>query len=354
MTTLLRPFSRASSQLFALLGRSQGDRPQIPATAASSLGPIRKAIVTALSIVAVLAAVACRSTIGPDGSTKPGDGSGAGASVTDTTVGAVAITLAEAAEEAARTSDTKVVYNSDSTSRSGTLVLAIQGDKISWRIDQRPVGPGAFSRRGPSSKRDSAGAFQAFVLERAGQVVFCSMEERWRCLEGPSNEEGGLGLFDRKSLGFLAQAARSSIAEESYRRYTRQIAGQEAVCFDLVPQLQLFESPDTGKPPSAEATDENGASGGFDEEIPPLKQFDATDPKLLGAVRTSVVVEVLYRGGTLCFAASNLVRVAVLGPDLFQMTAVEVSKPTGSDFEPPAVPESVESPSPYPSVLELN
>lgn len=148
-------------------------------------------------------------------------------------------------------------------------------------------------------------------------------------------------FFDRRSFAYLALAARLVPLDE-YRRFGKEIAGRQADCFELVPQYRLFE----GGSERAEVEDAY-------EEVPPLVEIEGIEKSTLESVRTSVVADVLWHGGRLCMGGGALLEVAVLGPSLFQMSAVAVSQPSERDFELPAPAEPVEAPSPYPSVIRM-
>ncbi len=246
------------------------------------------------------------------------------------------IDLEEAALQAARAGDHRVEYRLETTTRRGKLVYAVSGDRLSWRWEQESA---------PQRSRYglSPGSESFYFLETSHDTVFCLLEERWQCFEGDgpsgardSGADSGPAVFDRRSFQFLAAAARS-ISPETYKRSDGSFAGYEASCFDIVPQLQLFvEGPE---------------SPGDDEAIPPLAPLEGVDPSILKVMQDSLITEVLYRGGTLCFGSGILLKMTVLNTELFAISAESVSGPRESDFTPPAQPQPVGSPSPFPSVI---
>lgn len=220
---------------------------------------------------------------------------------------------------------------SRATDRRGSIVYATQGDRTSWNIDQTTTGGDG----GPPQR------IRAFVLERSSETVVCYLESQWRCLVGGSDAGQTTVFFDRKSFAYLALAARVVPLEE-YKRFGKEIAGRQADCFEVVPQYRLFE----GGTEKAEVED------GY-EDVPPLVEIEGIDKSTLDSVRASVVAEVLWYGGRLCMGGGALLEVAVLGPGLFQMSAVTIGQPSERDFELPAPAEPVEAPSPYPSVIRM-
>ncbi|MER3396877.1 MAG: hypothetical protein C4319_08885 [Acidimicrobiia bacterium] len=239
--------------------------------------------------------------------------------------------LAEAARQAARSSDRKVEYALDTASRKGRLVYAARAEKTLWRLEQQP----SQSRKGSP---EGAQSVTAWVLETPTDTIFCLLEKEWRCFEGGSSKDEAPVLFDRRSFEFLSLVA-PSIPSDNYKKTEENFAGYSASCFDIVPQPQLFVG----------SSDEGEAGAG---PVPPLTPIPKIDPNSLELLRSSLIVEVLYRGGTMCFGSGGvLLKLTVLDAELFSITADRVSSPSDSDFVPPTQPERLGTPSPFPSVI---
>jgi hypothetical protein len=238
--------------------------------------------------------------------------------------------LQEAAFEAARAGDHKIDFLLDTATRRGHLVYATRGGRTSWRLEQTLSAKGA-------GRGQATASVSAFVLETPAQTIFCLLENSWRCFEGEAAPDAAPALFDRRSFDFLAIVA-PSIASESYKRSEVELAGYRSACFDIVPQQHLFSG----------AADESVDGEG---PVPPLAPVGGVDDATLEALRNSLVIEVLYRGGTLCFGSGMLLKMAILDEELFTITAERVAAPVDADFVPPAQPEPVDTPSPFPSVI---
>ncbi len=166
------------------------------------------------------------------------------------------------------------------------------------------------------------------------------LEGAWQCFEGETSRESAPVLFDRRSFEFLAVVA-PSVSERGYKKLDSEIAGYRASCFDIVPQSQLFEGG---------SSEEDTAEGA----VPPLLPVAGVDQDSLEILRSSLIVEVLYRGGTLCFGSGILLKLAILDEELFTIVAKSVSGPQDSDFAPPVPPRPVGTPSPFESVIEMS
>lgn len=281
-----------------------------------------------LALATALLMTSCAKGVG-EGS--PGIGGGDGEAGRGPLPAAAPTDLQEAALQAARVVDHKVEYSLETASRRGRLTYALSGDRTSWRLEQNVLDQRAGRGR-------SAVVLSAYVLEMPTETVYCLLENVWRCFEGESTPGSAPAFFDRRSFEFIAAAA-PSIPPESYKRTEARPAGYSASCFDITPQPHLFEGPG----------DEDGAGEG---PVPPPAPVDGVDAEALDALRNSLVLEVLYRGGTLCLGTGILLKMVILDEELFAISAERVSLPVDSDFTPPVPPEPVGTPSPFPSVIQ--
>ncbi|RIK09571.1 MAG: hypothetical protein DCC49_05980 [Acidobacteria bacterium] len=221
------------------------------------------------------------------------------------TVGPVSagLGLAEAARAAAKEDNYKVTYRRVSGREIGSVSFARSGEMTAVRYQ---------TISGPDRQ-------ELFTREGGGPDIFClNSSGGWYCEEGsdPDAPRGGPIFISPRSLERFAGHV-ATISGDMMRISTQEIAGQSATCYDLVP---IPSDGSAGRDPAAADAD--------------------------------TFTDLLDMGGSVCFGANKLLKIAVIADPPLTFEGTEISGVTKSDFEPPVAPIKIEPREQRPTVVQ--
>lgn len=215
------------------------------------------------------------------------------------------IGLADAARAAAKEDNYKVTYRRVSGREIGSVSFARSGEMTAVRY---------LTLSGPDRQ-------ELFTREGGGPDIFClNSSGGWYCEEGtdPDAPRGGPVFISPRSLErFAGQAA--TIPGDMMKISAQEIAGQSATCYDLVP---IPSDGSAGRDPSAADAD--------------------------------TFTDLLDMGGSVCFGANKLLKIAVIADPPLTFEGTEISGIAKSDFEPPVTPMKIEPREMRPTVVQAN
>lgn len=213
--------------------------------------------------------------------------------------------LAEAARAAAKEDNYKVTYRRVSGREIGSVSFARSGEMRAVRYQ---------ALSGPDRQ-------EMFTREGGGPDIFClNSGGGWYCEEGsePDAPVAGAVFISPRSLErFAGQAA--TISGDLMKITTQEIAGQSATCYDIVP---IPSDGSAGRDPSAADAD--------------------------------TFTDLLDSGGSVCFGANKLLKIAVIADPPLTFEGTEISGIAKSDFEPPATPVKIKPRETRPTVVQAN
>lgn len=213
--------------------------------------------------------------------------------------------LADAARAAAKEDNYKVTYRRVSGREIGSVSFSRSGEMTAVRYQ---------ALSGPDRQ-------ELFTREGGGPDIFClNSSGGWYCEEGsyPDAPRGGPIFISPRSLERFAGHV-ATIPGDMMKISTQEIAGQSATCYDLVP---IPSDGSAGRDPSASDAD--------------------------------TFTDLLDMGGSVCFGANKLLKIAVIADPPLTFEGTEIGGISKSDFEPPVTPTKIEPREARPTVVQGN